>query len=292
MTNPDGQGARDVLRFFVVIAVATTALTSCAGSPIDRSFAPETQVTATTVTKTTLTKTGPFQSCTTGVLKDGDGDGWGDCIVEATNPLLAHTGVQTSCGPGSTLIDADSDGWGGCFLVPVLPSTTATLPTPPALDAAQLAAAIVPAAKAWLFHPSGPAYDELAAAVKGVLDSRAPLPAGGFASAADVQGFLTQLLTYPGVDWKVGSILGSLAPVLPGLPAITSNGTYTVGQNFVPGTYRTLNGVDGCYWETLNSAGDINDNNFIDSAPQVIMHVRASDFAVHIEGCGWFVRTG
>ena len=29
----------------------------------------------------------------------------------------------------------------------------------------------------------------------------------------------------------------------------------------------------GCYWETLDEAGEINDNNFVDAAPQVLMTV-------------------
>ena len=64
------------------------------------------------------------------------------------------------------------------------------------------------------------------------------------------------------------------------VPFILRKGSYLVGAEVPPGTYRAQN-VDGCYWETLDEAGEINDNNFVDSAPQVLMTVRSSDYAVN-----------
>jgi hypothetical protein len=73
---------------------------------------------------------------------------------------------------------------------------------------------------------------------------------------------------------------------------VTRDGTYTVGEDAVPGTYRTTDAVEGCYWETLDQAGEINDNNFVDSAPQVMMTIRSRDHAVHLDECGLWIRTG
>ncbi len=69
-------------------------------------------------------------------------------------------------------------------------------------------------------------------------------------------------------------------------------GTYRVGNEtgyVAPGTYAATD-VDGCYWERLDAAGEIIDNNFVNAAPRVEFTVRASDYAINIQGCGGFTR--
>ena len=101
---------------------------------------------------------------------------------------------------------------------------------------------------------------------------------------------LQQLATYPGTDTEVFSLLDQMQAFLPNLPTIVFDGNYTVGQNVLPGKYRTLGPVDGCYWETLDAAGEINDNNFVNAAPQVIVTIRKSDFAFNSDDCGPWIR--
>ncbi|NPC43124.1 hypothetical protein [Nocardioides sp. zg-1230] len=63
------------------------------------------------------------------------------------------------------------------------------------------------------------------------------------------------------------------------------DGNYRVGTGVQPGTYFTEN-VENCYWERLDSAGNIIDNNFISSGLRVEATISASDFSFHAEGCG------
>jgi hypothetical protein len=72
---------------------------------------------------------------------------------------------------------------------------------------------------------------------------------------------------------------------------ISTNGTYVVGTDIAPGTYRTSGGT-GCYWARLRSldTGDIIDNNVSDG-PQVVQ-ILPSDAAFLTRGCGPWQKTG
>jgi hypothetical protein len=67
-------------------------------------------------------------------------------------------------------------------------------------------------------------------------------------------------------------------------------GTAVPGESVRPGTYVAYD-VDGCYWERLDAAGEIIDNNFVNAAPQVQVTIRGSDFAFNSERCGPFIGT-
>lgn len=69
---------------------------------------------------------------------------------------------------------------------------------------------------------------------------------------------------------------------------IFGSGTYRVGEDISPGTYVTEseNGFDGCYWERLDSAGNIIDNNFIHSGFRAEVTIRESDYSFSTERCG------
>ncbi|TFD74615.1 hypothetical protein E3T54_13655 [Cryobacterium sp. Sr8] len=66
-------------------------------------------------------------------------------------------------------------------------------------------------------------------------------------------------------------------------------GVRTVGKDLQPGVYIAVN-VSNCYWERLDSAGEIHDNNFIMGAPRVEVTVRSSDYAFNSTGCGQWRR--
>jgi hypothetical protein len=63
-------------------------------------------------------------------------------------------------------------------------------------------------------------------------------------------------------------------------------GTYLVGDEIQPGTYYVEGEIEGCYWERQDSAGEIIDNDFVNSARRVEVTIRSSDYAFHSEGCG------
>jgi hypothetical protein len=72
--------------------------------------------------------------------------------------------------------------------------------------------------------------------------------------------------------------------------SIASDGTYQVGVDIVPGTYRTPGG-SGCYWARLSSlsTSDIIDNN-LSSGPQVV-EIQSSDKAFLTKGCTSWQKT-
>ena len=147
----------------------------------------------------------------------------------------------------------------------------------------ELNAILGPAANEWLAAPSGPAYDALAAAAASIVATGRPLgrplmdPFTGSAhSASDV---LRLLSTYPGSDEQVIFYLDALNLPSVASPFVLKVGTFRVNEEMPPGVYQATD-VGTCYWATLDDAGEINDNNFINSARQVRMTVRSSDFAV------------
>lgn len=71
-----------------------------------------------------------------------------------------------------------------------------------------------------------------------------------------------------------------------------AGGVHQVGTGVQPGTYQSTGPVENCYWERLDAAGGIIDNNFISAANQVQITVEASDFSLHVDGCGEFTKIG
>lgn len=174
-------------------------------------------------------------------------------------------------------------------------TTAATNATVPVIEVAPevIAATLQEPLKAWMLEPSGPGFDAVAAAV-GSLDAAGDFPAttNVFGATESTNQYFDVLSAYPGADWMVYDAADSLRSFMPDLPFVLSDGNWTVGTDVPAGRYRTVGGVDGCYWETLDSAGEINDNNFVTAAPQVLMTVRQSDYAVNSEDCGPWVKIG
>ena len=145
----------------------------------------------------------------------------------------------------------------------------------------ELNATLGPPAAEWVAAPSGPTYDALAAAAASMVATGRSLAAdalvdGGAFSAVVV---VPELAVYPGNDNAVLDRLDRLALDIQ-LPFILRPGSYLVNAEVPPGTYRAQN-VEDCYWETLDAAGEINDNSFVTAAPQVLMTVQPSDYAVN-----------
>lgn len=141
---------------------------------------------------------------------------------------------------------------------------------------------------AWLAEPSGSTWDALAAAALEIEESDRPVPRLSNLGEDEVLAKILQLQTYPGSDQLLVQQLDDLRELLPGIPPIFGDGTYRVGSDLQPGRYRA-GPVGSCYWETLDEEGNINDNNFVSDAFQVVATVRSRDFSVQFDGCGYFV---
>lgn len=94
------------------------------------------------------------------------------------------------------------------------------------------------------------------------------------------------------------SMTGGAAPNLAGAepaptaapePVTFGNGTFLVGTDIQPGTYRS-DAPSGCYWERLSGLsgefGDIIANHFSDSAGQVLVDIGPNDVAFVSQNCG------
>lgn len=153
----------------------------------------------------------------------------------------------------------------------------------------ELRTLLEPPAIAWMTTPSGPAFDALAATARSVIDSGRPLPALMGTTSQELVAKVMNLFTYPGSDQLMVGRVDALRELMPGIPAVYGNGTYRVGTDIQPGRFRA-GPVSDCYWETLDAAGNINDNNFVTDAIQIIATVRRGDFSVRFDGCGLFVK--
>lgn len=73
----------------------------------------------------------------------------------------------------------------------------------------------------------------------------------------------------------------------------TTGGTKLVPSELVPGTYQTVDTkVEDCYWEYVDSSGEIMDNNFINGSAQFSITIPESASAFTSRGCGGFMYVG
>lgn len=68
------------------------------------------------------------------------------------------------------------------------------------------------------------------------------------------------------------------------LAAPKGNGFYTVGQEILPGKWRSSGGGGSCYWARLNANQELLDNHFGLAGGTV--NIRPTDFEVEFNGCG------
>jgi len=70
-----------------------------------------------------------------------------------------------------------------------------------------------------------------------------------------------------------------------------ADGTYDVGDEIKPGTYRTGKKTSDCYWSRTSSSGDITANDFVSYAPAgVTVTIFSSDGGFESDGCRAWVR--
>ncbi|MGW3627610.1 hypothetical protein [Streptomyces sp. NPDC000880] len=57
-------------------------------------------------------------------------------------------------------------------------------------------------------------------------------------------------------------------------------------HGITPGTYRTTDKVEDCYWERTSKSGEILDNQFATAAQEITVTVRSGDGSFTTQGCG------
>lgn len=66
-------------------------------------------------------------------------------------------------------------------------------------------------------------------------------------------------------------------------------GTYRVGKQIKAGTYVVKGDLSGCYWERLDEAGNIIDNNFMSGGTRAEVTVAPTDYSFVNRECGQWV---
>lgn len=113
------------------------------------------------------------------------------------------------------------------------------------------------------------------------------------AQAQEVAGMLTLCPSFPFADaLRASSGAAQQAAAERAAGTRISGGLFVIGQGVQPGLYQTTGPVEDCYWELLDGAGEIIDNNFISAAAQVQITVPASAFSLSVNRCGELVRIG
>lgn len=74
---------------------------------------------------------------------------------------------------------------------------------------------------------------------------------------------------------------------------IPGDGTFFVGEDVEPGTYRSLNETGGCYWARLPGTGGTSSdritNDFTRSGPSIVT-IGESDVAFETSSCGEWIK--
>lgn len=72
---------------------------------------------------------------------------------------------------------------------------------------------------------------------------------------------------------------------------ILDDGTYTVGTQIQPGTWKTsTERVENCYWELRDGDGNIQNNDFIESAPNVTVEIPSTAASFTSKSCGTWTK--
>lgn len=146
------------------------------------------------------------------------------------------------------------------------------------------------------YGPGGDTLDSLdilysicAEHMLGDADGRTPYTEG---QRAEIEGALTLCPDHADAGEARGRMEAAAADdVLRDEGKIFASGTYRVGEDVPAGTYVSESDdepFDGCYWELLDEAGNIIDNNFLNSAFRVEITVPESAFSLSVERCGEF----
>lgn len=71
-----------------------------------------------------------------------------------------------------------------------------------------------------------------------------------------------------------------------------NDGTYVVGKDMPPGTYKTEPGVKDCYWSRNTGGGDTIDNNFVEFAPDGVTVTAYAGEGFESSRCGVWTKVG
>jgi len=186
----------------------------------------------------------------------------------------------------------------GGALTPAVTTDSTVLAGQGPVTVVELNSVLGPAATAYMLDPSPETETALKLAAQHLLDSGRPLPNDlAYEHSEDHPNLFSsspaELLTYiVGTQRDAESdtfedFVGYLRALRLELPFILPLGSHLVNSEVPPGTYRALWAAD-CFWATLDDAGNTLDSNYVPSAPQVMMVVRASDYAVN-NGCGTMI---
>lgn len=207
---------------------------------------------------------------------------FGKCSDGDRSPFPASVLAVCLGGVWTTIVDGQ-----------VVPATAPapTSPPGPAFAPAEITAVLDGPATAWALKPSDNTFAAVAAVAHQLIGANRPFPAASDDNDGQYVAHLVNEL--PTNDPATAlDALNEMRVFLPHLPVVLDDGTYTIGQDIQPGKYRGVQSVDGCYWEALSDSGSTIRNDFISSAPQVVITVKKSDYGFHIENCGPLVKIG
>jgi hypothetical protein len=100
---------------------------------------------------------------------------------------------------------------------------------------------------------------------------------------------MSLLARSPSITAKPSRCLAWNVPASPG-----SDGTYRVGPDIEPGTYRSLGTSDSCYWERLRGLGGTLADiiaNFIGPNPTIVA-IAPTDAGFQSDRCGNWTKIG
>lgn len=113
------------------------------------------------------------------------------------------------------------------------------------------------------------------------------------AQAQEVSGMLTLCPNFPAAAPLLAASAAAQQAAAERIAGTrVGGGVFDIGTGIQPGLYQSTGSVENCYWERLDAAGEVIDNNFVGAANQVQITVEPSDFSLHIAGCGELARIG
>lgn len=107
--------------------------------------------------------------------------------------------------------------------------------------------------------------------------------------ADELSGMLTLCPDHPSYDVLLAKLTGYRDWVAGGsIKTGFGPGLYLVGSEIQPGTYKTTQSVESCYWERQDASGRTIENEYILAAPSATVTILGSDISFLTEGCGRF----
>lgn len=223
--------------------------------------------------------------------------------VQSPSCTIAASGAAATCygrlADGSVLVAEGTAVEGGTAYVwhdvTALPPVVVPQPVSQAgeVGVAELNAALADPVQAWLDDPNDLTQAAVRAAAQSLLDSGRPLAPDTVDSTVERDPREVLEAVADGMSFWISDgaailNLEDLALTSVDLPFVLRHGTFLVNEEVPPGTYRQRDVRVACSWEILDEAGNFIDGNFVTAAPQVLMTVSQTDYAV-TNDCGFMV---